>query len=278
MPPAAFHRAAWNLSNTRSRSPSAGRRRSPPPTPTSSRAAASARAGAPACAAACAARRSRAGCRAPARSAPRRRAPAAGRRAVRRSPGGRARRSLQAAQHRRRRSRASEAQSRSSAIAPLSRRVICSTLATCSDISRDCWKMLCASARALLAAPGARRARPGSTMRPTSPRAACAGRARSRPSSALRMRSVSAWSASSACACALAAHAVGEARDHQADREHDGEGQQVLRIVDRESVPRGRNEEAVERQHAQHRGGDGRPAAEAQRDQRPPRAGTPSRC
>ena len=62
-----------------------------------------------------------------------------------------------------------------------------------------------------------------------------------------------------------------------ADREHHGEGQQVLRVVDVEGAAR-RHEEEVERRDAEDRGGDHRAAPAAQRDQHHARAGTPSRC
>ena len=94
---------------------------------------------------------------------------------------------------------ASEAQSRSSSSAPDSRRVICSTLETCSDISRAWSKTLRSRARRSSGPSPS----PISARVDEAPVITASGVRRSweiEASSALRMRSVSASSASAACA------------------------------------------------------------------------------
>jgi hypothetical protein len=94
-----------------------------------------------------------------------------------------------------------EHQSRARVSPPLSKRVICSTLATSSDMPCDSRKTLCASA---LRSSGAMRSPPSARLE-EAPEITASGVRRSceiEDSSALRMRSVSAWIASSACAWA----------------------------------------------------------------------------
>ena len=142
--------------------------------------------------------------------------------------------------------------------APVSRRVICSTLATCSDISCACSKMLCASACALAAAS---MRSPLSARLDEAPAITASGVRRSceiEASSVLRMRSVSASIASAACACGLA-------RTLSTSREITSATASMIAKVSRYctsstvNVPLRRDEQEVERRDAEH-GARGSPA------------------
>ena len=149
-------------------------------------------------------------------------------------------------------------------MAPVSRRVICSTLATCSDISRACSKTLSASARRSSRAQplpafgeARRRARHDGQRRAQVVRY----RGQQRAADALGLR----FDFERRLFRGLAPHALDEPEMTSATRQHDRERQQVLDVVDGERSAR-RDEHEIERRDAKNRRRDRRAARKSQRD------------
>ena len=133
-----------------------------------------------------------------------------------------------------------DVQSRSIRISPVSSRVIWSTFVTRSAMSRDCSKMLLASAwrswrRVCL------------PLRPDvddAPAMTASGVRRSceiDASNALRIRLGLCGDLQRRLLPSLPPHTRNKMRDHQSDRQHDREREHVLQVVDREGSSRGTN-------------------------------------